>query len=156
MSGPADAILLAVFILASGVWIGGYVAIATVARTATTVLEPRHRVEFFRSLGRTYLLVGIPALLVALGTGGGLLSGHRWDNTVTAAVVVALALVTCLAVAVVQARRMTRLRRRALAAPADARLDWRVRQGARAAAALRAAIGMLSVTLIVIGSFLAT
>lgn len=156
MSRAAEAILLAVFTLAGGVWVGGYVAIALVARTAAAVLEPRQRVAFFRSLGRTYLLVGVPALLVALGTGGGLLSGHRWDGSVTAAVVVALALVSCLTVAVLQARRMTRLRRSALVAPADTCLDRRVRESARTAAALRAAIGVLSIALIVIGSFLAT
>jgi uncharacterized membrane protein len=156
MSGAASAILLAVFILASCVWVGGYVAIAIVARTAAAILEPRQRVAFFRSLGRTYLLVGVPALLVALGTGGGLLSGHRWDGSVTAAVAAAAALVACLTVAVIQARRMTRLRRSALAAPHDSRLGRRVRESARAAAVLRAAIGVLSITLIVLGSFLAT
>ncbi|MGH3404602.1 MAG: hypothetical protein ACRDRJ_19185, partial [Streptosporangiaceae bacterium] len=73
-----------------------------------------------------------------------------------AAVLAALALVSCLTVAVVQARRMTRLRRCALAAPADAGLARRLSQGARAAAVLRATIGALSLTLIVLGSFLAT
>ncbi|MGH3397393.1 MAG: hypothetical protein ACRDPO_22150 [Streptosporangiaceae bacterium] len=156
MSSAAEAVLLAVFILASCIWVGGYVAIAVVARTAATVLESRQRIAFFRSLGRTYLLVGVPALLVALGTGAGLLSRHRWDGTVGAAVLAALALVSCLTVAVVQARRMTRLRRCALAAPADAGLALRVSQGARAAAVLRATIGAISLTLIVLGSFLAT
>ncbi len=156
MSSAAEAILLTVFILASCIWVGGFVAIAVVARTAAAVLEPRQRVAFFRSLGRTYLLVGVTALLVALGTGAGLLSRHRWDGTAGAAVLVALALVSCLTVAVVQARRMTRLRRRALAAPANARLDRRVNRSARAAVVLRAMIGALSLALIILGSFLAT
>ncbi|MGH3502471.1 MAG: hypothetical protein ACRDQA_16510 [Nocardioidaceae bacterium] len=156
MSHVPEAILLAAFVLASCVWVGGYVAIGVVARTALTTLEPTQRVAFFRSLGRSYLLVGGPALLVALGTGTGLLVGHSWDTTLTVTVVVAAVLVVTLVVAVRQARRMTRLRSGALAAPDDALLTMRVRRGGRSATMLRAAIGLLSLTLVVLGSLLAT
>ena len=73
MSDTTQAVLLGVFTLASCIWVGGYVAIAVVARAAARTLEPAPRVAFFRALGRSYLLVGGPALVVALGTGGGLL-----------------------------------------------------------------------------------
>lgn len=156
MSGSAQAVLLAVFILAGSVWVGGYVAIAVVARTAATVLEPGQRVMFFRALGRTYLLIGVPALVIALATGAGLLAGHPWDAAVTATVVVAATLVGCLAVAVAQARRMTRLRRAGLESPQETGLARRIRRGGRAAAWLRGALGLLSVTLVVLGCVLAT
>jgi len=156
MSDTTRAVLLGVFTLASGVWVGGYVAIAVVARTAGRVLEPAPRVRFFRVLGRSYLLVGASALVLALGTGAGLLSDHPWDGTLVAAVVVAAALVVSLGVGVAQARRMTRLRAAALAAPDDPQLRRQVRQGARAATVLRAAIGLLSLAMIALGSLLAT
>jgi len=156
MSDPTRAILLGVFTLASCIWVGGYVAIAVVARVATRTLEPVQRVSFFHSLGRSYLLVGTPALVIALGTGGGLARGHVWDGTLLATVVVAAALVVSLIVGVVQARRMTRVRSAALAAPEDPSLTGRVRQGARDATVLRAAIGLLSLTLIALGCLLAT
>lgn len=156
MSDTTRAVLVGVFILASCVWVGGYVAIAVVARIATRTLDAAHRVAFFRALGRAYLSIGAPALLVAIGTGAGLATGHSWDGVLIASVVVAAALVVSLAVGVAQARRMTRLRAAALAGPSDARLTRRVRHGARAAALLRAAIGLLSLVLIALGSLLTT
>ena len=156
MSDTAQAVLLAVFILAGCVWVGGYVAIAVVARTAVAVLEPKQRVAFFGALGRTYLLVGTPALVIALGTGACLLRDHPWDGTLIATAVVAAALVGSLAAGVAQAKQMTRLRRSALANPQDADLARRIQRGARSAGWLRAALGVLSVTLVVLGSFLAT
>jgi hypothetical protein len=113
-------------------------------------------VAFFRALGRSYLLVGAPALALAIGTGAGLASDHPWDGLLVATVVAAAALVVSLAVGVAQARRMTRLRAAALAAPPDSRLARRIRRGARAATVLRALIGLLSLTLIALGSLLAT
>ncbi|HEY9437275.1 MAG TPA: hypothetical protein VIS29_01230 [Streptomyces sp.] len=155
MSDSAQAVLLAVFALAGCVWVGGYVAIAVVARTAAAALEPGQRVVFFRALGRAYLLIGAPALVIALGTGACLLRDHPWDATLTATAVVAAALVGSFAVAVVQAKRMTRLRRAALANPQETDFARRISAGARAATALRAALGVLSLALVVLGSFLA-
>lgn len=156
MSDTSRAIVLGVFTLTSCIWVGGFVAIAVVARAATSTLEPAQRVRFFRALGRSYLLVGGPALLVALGTGAALAWNHDRDGTWVATIVVAAALVVSLVVGVAQARRMTRVRAAALAAPDDAALSGRVRRGARAATALRASIGLLSLALIALGSLLAT
>ena len=84
MSNATEAILLGVCLLASCIWVSGYVAIAVVARTAVRTLSAPQRVAFFRSLGRSDLRVGAPALAIALGTGAALLSGHPWDATMTA------------------------------------------------------------------------
>jgi hypothetical protein len=65
-------------------------------------------------------------------------------------------LVAALAVGVAQARRMTRIRAAALAAPDDRQLTSRVRRGAHVATLLRAAIGVLSLALIALGALLAT
>jgi hypothetical protein len=69
-------------------------------------------------------------------------------------VLVAAALVLALAVGVVQARRMTRLRRAALAEPERPELAEQVARGAQRATVLRAAIGLLSLALIALGSAL--
>jgi len=156
MSETGQAVLLTMFVLASCVWVGGYVAIGVVASVATATLEPAQRVNFFRGLGRSYLLVGGPALLVALATGGWLIRDHPWDAVVLATVVVAAVLVVSLVVGVFQARRMTRLRAAALAAPNDRTRRSAVRRGARTATLLRAAIGLFSLALVVLGSVLAT
>lgn len=156
MSDTARGILLGFFILSTSVWVGGYVAIAVISRTAAAVLDTANRIGFFRSLGRAYLAIGAPALAVALGTGFALLSQRPWNAVATAATVLAAALAASLAFGVVQARRMGRVRRAALAEPDDANRQLAVRRGARRAAQLRGAIGVLSLTLIALGSLLAT
>jgi uncharacterized membrane protein len=156
VSDTTRAVLLGVFTLASCVWVGGYFAIAVVARVARQTLTPAQRVAFFRSLGRSYLVVGAPALAIALGSGAGLASRHAWSGVLVATAVDAGTLLAALALGVVQARQMTRLRAAALATPQDEALRRRVRSGARAATLLRAAIGLLSLALIALGSLLAT
>lgn len=150
------ALLVAVLVLATSVWVGGYVAIAVVARTAAATLEPAARVSFFRSLGRRYVWVGAPALLIALASGAVLLRHHEWNGLLIATVGAALALLVLLAVAVGQARAMTRLRRQSLDDPANTRLTQRVTRAARGAAALRALLGLLTLALVTLGAALST
>lgn len=142
-------------LLSTSVWLGGYVAIALVARTAAKTLEPAQRVAFFRGLGRTYLWVGTGALVVALVSGALLARSHAWDAAMVVTLVVAVLLVGSLAVAVRQARQLTRLRRRALT-EADAGLQQRIGRSQRAAGWLRALLGLLSVILVVMGAVLAS
>ncbi len=155
MTNAGQTILVAVFASSASIWVGGYVAIAVVAR-ATATLVPAQRVAFFRALGGAYLRVGGVALVVALGTGAGLLRDHAWDGILVATLVLAVALVVAMCLGVAQARLMTRLRRGALAAPEDPALAQRIRSGARSAVLLRAAIGLLNLALVVLGSLLAT
>jgi hypothetical protein len=84
------------------------------------------------------------------------LDGHAWDGTLTVTTGLAVALVVALACGVGQARRMTDLRRGALADPADPELARRVSRSARFAAVLRVAIGLLTFALIALGALLAT
>ncbi len=150
----ASAPLIAVHALAASIWVGGLVAIFIVARAASSTLQPAQRVEFFRALGRSYGIVGTLALVVALGTGAILLKGHPWDGLMVAAAVVAGALLLATAAGMAQARGMTRLRRRAVAQVGGEPLDPRVRKGAIVAAILRACIGVLTLTLVVLGAAL--
>jgi uncharacterized membrane protein len=155
MTHTIEATVLAVFVLATSIWVGGYVAIVVVARVSSGVLDPPTRVAFFRALGQRYFWVGAPALLVALGTGG-LLARDATDRGLFVVIAcLAAVLVACFCVAVAQARRMTRLRRDLTASPDDNALQARVARGARTAGLLRAALGLLSVALVVLGAFLA-
>lgn len=155
MSGT-NGILIGLLVLATSLWLGGLFAIAVVARVATRTLDPAARVAFFRGLGRSYAVVGTAALVLAYGAGAALLRDHGWDLTVAAAVVVAVALAAALGGGIAQARRMTRLRRRALDQPGDAALATRVRRGARRASVLRGLIGVLSLVLLALGVVLAS
>jgi uncharacterized membrane protein len=144
--------LVALHALSASIWAGGLVAIFVVARAASATLEPAQRIALFRSVGRSYGIVGSLALLVALVSGALLLRGHAWDGTLIAATIAAAALLVVLVAGMAQARAMTRLRRRALADPG---LDPHVRKGAVLATVLRAAIAALTLLLVVLGSALA-
>ncbi len=149
----ASATLEGFLVFGASVWVGGLVAIFVVARVAQRTLQPRERVAFFRGLGRAYGPVGGVALALALGCGAALLAGHAWDGTLIAATVLAVCLVGATAAGVVQARRMTRIRRAALQQP-DAKLSASVRRGAISAGVLRAAIAAFSLALIALGVLL--
>lgn len=148
-------LLVFVALLATSIWVGGFVAIVVVARVARDQLDQRTRVSFFRALGRAYGVVGCAALAVALASGVALLSSREWDAAALVAVLVAAALVAATAAGIVQARGMTRLRRDA-AESGDPEVEARVRRGAARAAALRATIGVLSIALLALAAALAT
>ncbi|MDI6912258.1 hypothetical protein [Nocardioides sp.] len=150
-----DAVLTAVLVLATSIWVGGLVAIMVVARIAARTLDPAARVALFRGLGRVYLVVGTAALVVGYAAGGVLVRHESGGPLLVATGLVAVALVAVLAVGVEQARQMTRLRRRSVEAAGDpalaARLAEQVRRGAVRAAVLRAGLGGLSLALLVLG-----
>ena len=90
-----DAGLVAVFVLATAIWVGGLVTIAVIAQVAHRILTPAGSVAFFRRLGRTHGIVGSTALLMALLTGSVLLRHPPADEVLTATAVVAIALLAC-------------------------------------------------------------
>lgn len=156
MTDIATATLTGLLIFAASIWIGGLFAIAVVAHVATATLDAAARVAFFRGLGRAYGMVGTAALALAFGTGAALLYGRSWNGTLIATIAVAIALAAALAGGVVQARRMTRLRRRFLDVPQDADLAAGVHRGATRAGGLRGLIALLSLTLLALGVHLGT
>jgi len=136
--------------MSAAVWLGGWVSVVLVARSTTATLQRPDRVAFFKHFGRRFGIVATIALVVAYVTGGVLLAAAPWTGVSTAVVVAAVVLVAVLAVGVVQARRMTRLRRAAIAAPEDATLTDRVTAGGRRASVLRAGLGVISVLIFVL------
>jgi uncharacterized membrane protein len=145
-----------VHLLAACIWVGGFVAVAVVARVARRELEAPARVAFFRSLGRAYGKVGGSALGVAVLTGTLLLAQRGWDRSAGAAALLASALIASTAAGVAQARRMTRLRQRAVCEPVDPALRGLIDRGARHALILRASIGALTLTLLALGAVVAS
>lgn len=144
-------LLVTVELVSASIWVGGLVAIALVGGIVRTQLAPPARVEFFRVLGRRYLVVGGASLVLALVCGGVLLAAGDWTPARSAAVGVAVALVLVTTAGVIQARALTRARRVALAGTSDAGL----RRRTLAAAALRMLIAVLTVVLVVLAAVLA-
>lgn len=145
-----QAILLGLLLLSSGIWIGGWVALVVVARSTTATLSREARVAFFRHFGRRYGIVSTSALAVGLISGSLLLATAQWTALSSCLAIMGAILVVALGVGVFQARRMTQLRRALLAASGDTVLASRVARGARAAIVLRAAIGVISLTMLVL------
>jgi hypothetical protein len=152
----AAAALTGVLVLATAVWIGGFVTLVVVSRVAARTLDAAERIGFFRGLGRAYGAVAGLALALALTCGALLVAGRAWDGVLAAAVAIAAALVAGTVLGVAQARRMTRLRHRALQDRQDVALATRVRRAARRAGALRTTLGLLSLALLALGVLLAT
>lgn len=143
-------VVLGVLLVSSAVWLGGWVALVVVSRSTSATLDRAARVAFFRHFGRRWGIVSTVALLLAYATGGMFLFATTWDSVSTWLVVLAVTLLVILGPGVLQARRMSRLRRAALAAPADEQLASRVRSSRRAAVALRGGIGLLSLAMLVL------
>ena len=156
MPRASQAIWLVLLVVSTSVWLGGYVAIAVVARASAASLGRSARVGFFRALGRAYLPVGSAALVLGLVSGAVLLSSRAVDGLAIAAIITAGLLVLLLAVAVGQARGMTRLRQRSVATPGDGELAYAALRGATLATSLRALLGLLSLVLVVLGCLMAS
>jgi hypothetical protein len=146
-------ILIFIELLAASVWIGGFVAIGVAAKVARAQLEPAGRVAFFRALGRTYLRVGGASLVVALVCGGALLSSGPWTTAKSVAVVLGLCLAAVTVAGVLQARAMTVLRQEQLRDP-NVVLGGRIARDESRATVLRAAIGLLTIALLVVATMI--
>lgn len=125
-------------------------AVILAAVSSSRHLPDDVRVDFFRDFGRKYVVTATPALIVAYACGGILLARDPWTGLSTALVVCAALLAAALAVGVVQAKRMTRLRRAGSSAPDDAGLASRITRSARWARALRGALVVLSLVIFVL------
>ena len=145
--------MVAIELLAACVWVGSFVCLVLVTDAARKVLDGPSQVAFFRAVGRRYGIVGTLSLLAAIGVGLVL----AWppsasSGTMDAAVALAGALVLATAAGMVQARAMTRLRRRAMTAPEDHRAAAAVGRGRRLASGLRGLIGGLTLAIVVLGA----
>ena len=98
---------------------GGFIAIMIVSVTSKKSLGTHERIALFRGLGRSYLRVAAIAFIVVVIPGAVLLAFRPWDGYSLAIVVLAVALVIDTALAVRQARQLTRMRKAAAQAHSD-------------------------------------
>jgi putative copper export protein len=127
-------------LIGAAVWAGGLVFLALAVPVARSTLSESVRIEFFRALGRRFLLVGGLALLLLIATGSDMATDRdAWENLtdtsygrtllaklILVGVVIALTLLHSL----VQGPALSRLRARALERPDDAVLQARIRREA--------------------------
>jgi uncharacterized membrane protein len=143
-------ILAGLLILGGALWLGGFVAIVIFSRSTKKALTTPQRVAVFRELGRRYVIVASVAFALVVIPGGVLLASRPADGYTLAVLIIALLLVVVTVVGIRQARRMTRMRRAAIAEP-DAADAAGLQRGTRVASVLRASIGVCSLALFVLG-----
>ncbi|MPV35993.1 hypothetical protein [Georgenia subflava] len=154
--GALDQAVAVIFFLAAATWVGGLVAVIIVVRSAHVSLAPPQRVRFFRALGRRYLTVLGTSFVLAVATGGWVLRANPWDAAMAALVLSIAALALSTVAGIVQARAMTRLRRRATGSPDDPQLADRVATVARRAIILRAVLTVLTLASVVLAVMVTT
>lgn len=145
-----EQVLSALLTLGAAVWIGGFIAIMVMNRSARDTLSGPDRVALFRSLGRRYLKVVGAAGIVVVVCGGVLLASSPFDG-ITISILAAVVLLVIVTVAgVVQARRMTALRKAAHQSQNPEEFADHLRHGSRHARILRTLIGLVSLALFVL------
>ena len=147
--------LTAIGMTAASIWVGSLVCLAVVSVAANQALDGRSRVALFRHVGRLYGMVGMGALLIAIGASLALAwPPSDMDAAIAALFTLAGVLVAATFAGMAQARRMTVHRQRLLARPGDRDAIDRVRRGARVASALRGSLALITLAIVVVGAHL--
>jgi putative copper export protein len=145
--------LVAVELVAASIWVGSLVCLAVVAAAARQVLDGPNQVRLFRSVGQRYGILGTAALLAVIGAGLALAwPPSSWSATIDAAVAVAGALLLLTSLAMIQARRMSKLRQRSLSAPHEVGVERAVSRGRRLAGGLRATMGVATLAVVILAA----
>ena len=145
--------LVAVELLAACIWVGSLVCLAVVANTARRVLDGPSQVTFFRMIGRRYAILGTGALVVAIGAGVALAwPPSSWSGTVDAAVALSGVLVLLTGAGMVQARAMTKLRRRAMSSGGDDASANALHRGRLLAGSLRSLMALLTLGVLLLAA----
>lgn len=151
LAPDAVRMLSAVLVLGVGVWAGGFMTVPVLSAATRRTLDPAARVELFAAFGRRFAVVmGIAALVVVVAATGLAVAVPHPLTAWTLALALAVPALT--AIGIVQARRMSALRRSAATGDGD---PGQVRRNAAVALVLRSLIGLLSLALIVLGILLA-
>lgn len=155
MTDVAERILTGLLTLGVGAWIGGFATVLVLSRSSRRTLDPVDRVAYFRDFGRRYAVVAAVVILFVVVPSAVLVTAAGSSALTVTMLAVALALIAVTIVGILQARRMTQLRRTAIATPGDAALAAAVTRGAGFAIVLRTIIGLGSLALFALAIALA-
>jgi putative copper export protein len=138
-----DTVVRALHLIGAAVWAGGLVFLGIAVGAARRTVPEGPRIEFFRSLGRRFAVVGGLALLVLIATGADLagdrdawsqLTDTTYGKTLLAKLIlVGLVIILTLVHSLIQGPSLSRLRAVAAGRPDDAELHRQIRGRATAA-----------------------
>lgn len=149
----ARTVWIVIEILTGSVWIGSLLCLALVSAVARRELDGPSRVAFFRGIGRVYGQIGTGSLVLAIIAALVLAwPPSGWSTSGVVALVLSIALLALTGLGMAQARRMTVVRRQALALPQDQQLAQQVKSGAAMAGVLRGGIALVTLVIVVIAA----
>jgi putative copper export protein len=138
-----DTAVRALHLIGAAVWAGGLVFLGIAVGAARRTIPDAARIEFFRSLGRRFAVVGGLALLVLIATGSDMagdrdawsrLTDTTYGKTLLAKLIlVGLVIVLTLVHTLIQGPSLSRLRAAAAGRPDDAEPLRQIRRRATAA-----------------------
>jgi putative copper resistance protein D len=138
-----DTVVRALHLIGAAVWAGGLVFLGIAVGAVRRTIPDAARIEFFRSLGRRFAVVGGLALLVLIATGADMagdrdawsrLTDTTYGKTLLAKLIlVGFVIVLTLVHTLIQGPSLSRLRAVAAGRPDDAELELQIRRRATAA-----------------------
>ena len=156
----------ALHLIGAAVWAGGLVFLGVAVGAARRTLPEAVRVDFFRSLGRRFLLVGGIALLVVIATGSDMASDRdAWDQLgdttygktlLAKLILVALVIVLTILHTAVQGPALSRLRAKAAERPDDEFLRAQIRRRAALAGVVSTLMLLATIAILVLAARLVT
>jgi putative copper export protein len=162
----SDLVIRSLHLIGATVWAGGLVFLGLAATVARGTIPDRERVDFFRSLGRRFAVVGGIALLVLIATGSdmasdrdawGDLTDTSYGRTLLAKLIlVGLVIVLTIVHSLVQGPALSRLRRQLLLHPGDEALKAEVRSRAARSGIVSALTLLATLAILVLAARLVT
>ena len=166
MLAASDLVIRALHLIAASVWAGGLVFLGLAATVARRTIPDRERLDFFRSLGRRFAVVGGIALLILIVTGSNMASDrHAWGDLTDTSygrtllaklILVALVIVLTIVHSLVQGPALSRLRRQAVLHPNDETLQAEIRSRAARAGIVSALTLFATLAILVLAARLVT
>jgi putative copper resistance protein D len=166
LASGGDTAVRALHLIGAAVWAGGLVFLGVAVGAARRTLPEEARVDFFRSLGRRFLLVGGIALLVLIATGSDMAGDrHAWDQLgdtsygktlLAKLIIVGFVIVLTVLHSFVQGPALSRLRAKAVERPNDEFLRAQIRRRAALSGVVSALMLLSTIVILVLAARLVT
>jgi len=162
-----DLLVRSLHLIAAAVWAGGLVFLGVAAGVARATVPERERIEFFRRLGRRFLVVALAAAAVLAVTGADMaadrlpswsaLTDTEWGRLILAKTILfALAVALALVHSFVLGPRIRRCREALIASPGDEALEARLRRASAASGIAQSVILAATIAILVLAADLVT
>lgn len=158
-----DLLIRSLHLIAAAVWAGGLVFLGVAAGVARATVPEGERIEFFRRLGRRFLVVALAAALLVALTGVDMaadrlpswsaLTDTEWGRLILAKTILfATAVALALAHSLILGPRIRRYRQTLLASPGDESTEAKLRRASAATGIAQVVILAETVAILVLAA----